>query len=78
MADLKPVQFPCESLPENPAQTRLLGIYPQRSVGPEGLFMQRVKTPAGRMTLEQWRGLAELAGPIHAGIPTARDHAAKP
>ena len=50
--------FPCESLPENPSQARLLGIYPQR---PEGLFMQRVKAPAGRMTLEQWRGLAELA-----------------
>ena len=58
MTDLKPVQFPCESLPENPSQARLLGIYPQR---PEGLFMQRVKAPAGRMTLEQWQGLAELA-----------------
>jgi sulfite reductase beta subunit-like hemoprotein len=53
-----PVQFPCKSLPENPSQARLLGIYPQR---PEGLFMQRVKAPAGRMTLEQWQGLAELA-----------------
>ena len=59
MADLKPVRFPCESLPEKPAsQARLLGIYPQR---PEGLFMQRVKAPAGRMTLEQWQGLAGLA-----------------
>lgn len=58
MTDLKPVQFPCASLPENPAQARLLGTYPQR---PEGLFMQRVKAPAGRLTLEQWRGLAEVA-----------------
>ncbi len=58
MTDLNPVRFPCESLPENPSEARLLGIYPQR---PAGLFMQRVKAPAGRMTLEQWRGLAELA-----------------
>jgi hypothetical protein len=43
MTDSKPVQFPYESLPENPSQARLLGIYPQR---PEGLFMQRVKAPA--------------------------------
>ena len=57
MVDLKPVQFPCEILPENPFQARLLGIYPLR---PDGLFMQRVKAPAGRMTLEQWQGLAGL------------------
>ncbi len=61
MTDSMPIRFPCESLPENPAQARLLGIYPQRSVGPDGLFMQRVKAPAGRLTLEQWHGLAELA-----------------
>jgi sulfite reductase beta subunit-like hemoprotein len=58
VTDLKPVRFPCESLPENPSLARLLGIYPQR---PEGLFMQRVKAPAGRLTLEQWQGLAALA-----------------
>ena len=58
MTDLKPVRFPCESVPEDPFQARLLGIYPQRV---EGLFMQRVKAPAGRMTLEQWQGIAELA-----------------
>ncbi len=57
MTDLKPVRFPCDSLPENPFQARLLGIYPQR---PDGLFMQRVKVPAGRLTVEQWRGLAQL------------------
>ena len=61
VTDSKPVRFPCDSLPEDPAQSRLLGIYPQRSVGTEGLFMQRVKAPAGRLTLEQWRGLARLA-----------------
>lgn len=57
----KPVRFPCDSLPEDPAQSRLLGIYPQRSAGSEGLFMQRVKVPAGRLTWDQWRGLAGLA-----------------
>ena len=60
VVDLEPVRFPCDSLPEDPAQSRLLGIYPQRSVGAEGLFMQRVKAPAGRLTLDQWRGLARL------------------
>ena len=41
-----------------PSQARLLGVYPHR---PDGLFMQRVKAPAGRLTLDQWQGLAELA-----------------
>lgn len=57
MTDFKLVRFPCEKLPDEPSQARLLGIYPQR---PEGLFMQRVKAPAGRLTLEQWRGLAAV------------------
>jgi sulfite reductase beta subunit-like hemoprotein len=60
LTDFSPPQFPCERLPENPAHARLLGIYPQRSAGPDALFMQRVKAPAGRLTLEQWQGLAEL------------------
>jgi sulfite reductase (ferredoxin) len=58
LTDVNPPQFPCESLPENPSHARLLGIYPQR---PDGLFMQRAKAPAGRLTLEQWQGLAEVA-----------------
>ena len=58
VTDGKPVRFPCERFPENPSLARLLGVYPQR---PEGLFMQRVKAPAGRLTLEQWQGLAALA-----------------
>jgi sulfite reductase (ferredoxin) len=52
------VRFPCESLPDEPSQARLLGVYPQRQ---DGLFMQRVKAPGGAITLEQWRGLAALA-----------------
>ncbi len=72
MTDSKPVQFPCDRLPEEPANARLLGIYPQRSTEAEGLFMQRVKSPAGCLTLDQWRGLARLATeytpdyPLHA------------
>jgi len=70
--DAQPPRFPCDSLPSDPAQARLLGIYPQRSAGGEGLYMQRVKAPAGRLTVEQWRGLARLASrhtpdyPLHA------------
>lgn len=72
MTDLKTVEFPCERLPEDPANARLLGIYPQRLAGAKGLFMQRVKAPAGCLTLDQWRGLARLAAqytpdyPLHA------------
>lgn len=69
MTDSKFIRFPCETLPENPAQARLLGIYPQRSEGPDGLFMQRVKAPAGRLTLEQWYGLAELAARFTPDYP---------
>ena len=69
MVDLEPVRFPCDSLPEDPAQSRLLGIYPQRSVGAEGLFMQRVKAPAGRLTLDQWRGSARLGAQYTPDYP---------
>lgn len=58
MTDSKLVRFPCERLPEDPSQARLLGDYPQR---PTGSHMQRVKVFEGRMTLEQWEGLAQLA-----------------
>lgn len=52
------VQFPCDQLPEADRQARLLGIYPQRQ---DGLFMQRVRVPGGRITCKQWQGLAGLA-----------------
>jgi sulfite reductase (ferredoxin) len=52
------LSFPCERLPDEPAVARLLGIYPQRQ---EGLYMQRVKIHAGRLSIAQWRAVAELA-----------------
>lgn len=52
------IKFPCEALPEDPAHARLLGVYPQRQ---EGLFMQRVKLPGGRIEPNQLRALASIA-----------------
>jgi len=61
----KPV-FPCNSFPEDPGDARLLGLYGQRQ---EGLFMQRLKTPGGRLTLDQWKAAAELALRFTPGVP---------
>ncbi len=58
------IKFPCEALPEDPAQARLLGIYPQRQ---EGLFMQRVKLPGGRVEPNQLRALASIAERLGPG-----------
>jgi sulfite reductase beta subunit-like hemoprotein len=60
------IEFPCDAIPDSPAAARLLGIYPQRI---EGLFMQRVKTPGGRLAISQWRGLAELAEKYSPDVP---------
>ncbi|MFO7903990.1 MAG: nitrite/sulfite reductase [Pirellulaceae bacterium] len=60
------VEFPCERMPEDGQKARLLGIYPQRQ---EGLFMQRVRVPGGRIGLEQWRGLADLAARYTPDFP---------
>lgn len=60
------VRFPCEHMPEEPREARLLGIYPQRQ---NGLFMQRVRVPGGGIRPDQWRGLAALAGRHTAGYP---------
>jgi len=51
-------RFPCEALPEDPKEARLLGIYVQR--GGER-YMQRVKIPQGRIEAEQLLTLAVLA-----------------
>lgn len=51
-------RFPCEALPENPREARLLGLYVQR--GGER-YMQRVKFPYGRIEPEQLWALAVLA-----------------
>lgn len=59
-------QFPCPSIPEEPAQARLLGLYAQRQ---EGFYMQRIKILAGRLDPEQWRRLAELALEYTPGYP---------
>ena len=49
--------FPCQLLPEEPAAAKLLGIYPQRQ---PDLWMQRVRTPGGRLTAAQWWKLVEI------------------
>jgi sulfite reductase beta subunit-like hemoprotein len=52
------IAFPCQAVPADPAEARLLGIYPQRR---EGMFLQRVKVLGGRIRPGQLRGLALLA-----------------
>jgi len=66
MTDFNPVQFPHGTLPEEPSEARLLGIYQQRQ---SWLFMQRVKVAEGRMTLAQWSGLARLAADFTPEYP---------
>jgi sulfite reductase beta subunit-like hemoprotein len=58
MTDLREPRFPCQALPEDPREARLLGIYPQR--GGER-YMQRVKVRQGRIAPGQLRALALLA-----------------
>ncbi|MBI5724448.1 MAG: nitrite/sulfite reductase [Planctomycetes bacterium] len=60
--------FPCTSLPEDPATGRLLGLYPQRQ---EGLWMQRVRVPGGRLSAAQWRMLAQI---VHRFTPAEPLH----
>lgn len=52
------VRFPCDRIPEDVRKVRLLGIYSQRQ---EGLVLQRIKIPGGKIRLDQWRCLAMLA-----------------
>jgi sulfite reductase (ferredoxin) len=60
------VRFPCDALPSDQRTRRLLGLYEQRQ---DGLLMQRVKVPAGRITAGQWRLVAELARRYTPGYP---------
>lgn len=60
------VEFPCASMPEQPARARLLGIYPQRQ---ESLYLQRVRLLGGRVRAEQWEGMAILARKHAPGYP---------
>lgn len=61
-----PVSFPCESLPADAGLARLLGLYPQRQ---EGLWMQRVRVPGGRLSGTQWRALGEICDAHSQGQP---------
>jgi sulfite reductase beta subunit-like hemoprotein len=67
-------RFPCKSLPEDPGEARLLGIYVQRG---EAGYMQRVKVPRGTIRPGQLRALARLAArytpdyPLH--VTTRQD-----
>jgi sulfite reductase beta subunit-like hemoprotein len=45
---------------------RLLGVYPQKQ---DGLFMQRIRIPGGRISWPQWRKIAELAATYTPGVP---------
>jgi len=52
------ILFPCERIPAEARDARLLGLYPQNQ---EGFWMQRVKILGGVLESKQWRGLAEIA-----------------
>ena len=58
--------FPCRSAPDDPSEARLLGIYPQRQ---DGLFMQRVRIPGGRIDAGPLRALAAIADRETPGYP---------
>lgn len=60
------VRFPCDRLPEDGRLARLLGVY---GMSQTGLAMQRVKVHAGRLSVHQWLGLAELARRYTPGYP---------
>lgn len=56
-------EFPASSLPEDPADQRLVGVYPQRQ---EGRLLQRIRIPGGRLSVEQWRAIADAAEKVDA------------
>ena len=58
MSNEKSLTLPCRECPEEPTEARLLGIYPMRT---KGLYLQRIKVHAGRLTAGQWRAVAEMA-----------------
>ncbi len=62
----RPLAYPCTAVPADSAAAKLLGLYPQRQ---EGLLLQRVRVPFGRLGLGQWRTMARLAGQHTAGYP---------
>ena len=58
MNEVNKTIFPLAALPEDLPTAKLMGLYPQRQ---EGLWMQRIRIPGGRLSADQWRGLAMLA-----------------
>ncbi|MDD4889795.1 MAG: nitrite/sulfite reductase [Phycisphaerae bacterium] len=58
--------FPCDALPSEARLARLLGVYPQRE---EGLHLQRVRIPGGRLTGAQWRAIAAIAREFAPATP---------
>ena len=66
MIPRKPVPFPCDALPADPAAARLAGLYPQRQAG---RWMQRVKVLGGELSPAQWRALAGVARDLAPGEP---------
>ena len=60
------VCFPCAELPSEPGDQKLLGLYRQVQ---EGMWLQRVKVPGGRLDGLQWRALASVAGRFTPNTP---------
>lgn len=58
MSEAKSIVFPCEAVPAEGAQARLIGLYPMRQ---PGLLMQRVKVRGGVISTAPWRAVAEAA-----------------
>ncbi len=66
MSVFKRPVFPSSVLPGDPAESRLLGLYPQRQ---EGLWLQRIKLPGGVLTPEHWNCLADICVKHLGSVP---------
>lgn len=63
MAEKNRPEFPASTLPDVPADQKLLGIYDQRQ---EGFLLQRIRVPGGRLTPAQWLAVADAAEKVGA------------
>ncbi len=59
-------RYPCTAMPTDAHAQRLLGLYPQRQ---EGLWMQRLRVPAGTLSADQWRLLADIGRQFSTSEP---------
>ena len=66
MAEGSEIKFPVDGLPQGAEAQKLVGIYAQRQ---EGLYIQRIRVPAGRISADQWRTVAELTRDHAPGYP---------